>query len=72
MAYVAYKYLPKRTAYDKVLSEKAFAVASNPKYGGYQCELASVVYIFFDKKSNDTAKDTATHTGTEIVLKINS
>ena len=30
---------------------KAFAIASNPKYGRYQRRLASMVYKIFDKKS---------------------
>ena len=30
---------------------KAFAIANNPKYDGYQRGLASMVYKFFDKKS---------------------
>ena len=36
---------------DKVLKDKAFKIASNPKYDGYQRGLASMVYNFFDKKS---------------------
>ena len=36
---------------DKVLRDKAFKIASNPKYEGYQRGLASMVYKFFDKKS---------------------
>ena len=43
--------LVKRTQSDKVLKVKAFKIASNPKYGGYQRGLASMVYKFFDKKS---------------------
>ena len=31
---------------------KAFKIASDPKYDGYQRRLASVVYKFFDKKSS--------------------
>ena len=31
--------------------DKAFNVARNPKYDGYQRGLASMVYKFFDKKS---------------------
>ena len=45
------KDLVKRTQSDKVLSDKAFKVANNPNYDGYQRELASMVYKFFDKKS---------------------
>ena len=36
---------------DKVLRDKAFNIAKNPKYDGYQRGLASMVYRFFDKKS---------------------
>ena len=46
------KRLVKRTQSDKVLKDKAFKIASNPKYDGYQRGLASMVYKFFDKKSN--------------------
>ena len=51
MAYGKYKDLEKRTQSDKVLKDQAFAIASNPKYDGYQRGLASMVYKFFDKKS---------------------
>ena len=50
MAYGDFKDLAKRTAADKVLRDKAFNIAKNPKYDGYQRELASMVYKFFDKK----------------------
>ena len=33
-------------------SLKAFKIAIDPKYYGYQRGLASMVYRFFDKKSN--------------------
>ena len=36
---------------DKVLRDKAFKIASDQKYDGYQRGLASTVYKFFDKKS---------------------
>ena len=36
---------------DKVLRDKAFKIASDQKYDGYQRGLASMVYKFFDKKS---------------------
>ena len=52
MAYGKSKDLIKRTQSDKVLKDKAFKIASNPKYDGYQRRLASMVYKFFDKKSN--------------------
>ena len=52
MAYGKSKDLVKRTQSDKVLREKAFKIASDPKYDGYQRGLASMVYKFFDKKSS--------------------
>ena len=51
MAYGDFKDLKRRTASDKVLRDKAFNIAKNPKYDGYQRGLASMVYKFFDKKS---------------------
>ena len=52
MAYGKSKGLTKRTQSDKVLGDKAFKIASDPKYDGYQRGLASMVYKFFDKKSS--------------------
>ena len=52
MAYGKSKNLVKRTQSDKVLRNKAFKIASDPKYDGYQRVLASMVYKFFDKKSS--------------------
>ena len=51
MAYGHFKDLARRTASDKILRDKAFNIAKNPKYDGYQRGLASMVYKFFDKKS---------------------
>ena len=48
-AYVDHKDLINRTKSDKVLRDKAYDIASNPEYNGYQRGLASMVYIFFDK-----------------------
>ena len=47
-----------RTKADKVLKDRAYNIASNPEYDGYQRGLASMVYKFFDKKSmgSDVAK----------------
>ena len=39
-----------RTEADKVLRDKAYNIASNPKYDGYQRGLAGIVYKIFDKK----------------------
>ena len=51
MAYNKYNDLERRTKSDKVLKDKAFEIASNPKYNGYERGLASMAYKFFDKKS---------------------
>ena len=40
-----------RTQSGKVSKDKAFKIASNQTYDGYQRGLASVVYKFFYKKS---------------------
>ena len=57
MTYGDFKDLAKRTAADKVLRDKAFKIASDQKYDGYQRGLASMVYKFFDKKSQGSGVD---------------
>ena len=52
MTYCKSKDLTKRTQSDKVLRHKAFKIANDPRYDGYQRGLASMVYKFFDKKSS--------------------
>ena len=47
-AYSDSKDLEKRTQSVKVLKNKAFSIANNPKYDGYQRGLASMAYTFFD------------------------
>ena len=56
MAYGDFKDLAKRTFEDKVLRDKAFKIASDQKYDGYQRGLASMVYKFFDKKSQGNGR----------------
>ena len=51
MVYRDFKDLTKRTATYKVLRNKAFKIASDQKYVGYQRGLASMIYKLFDKKS---------------------
>ena len=53
-AYADHKDLINRTEADKVLKDKAYNIASNQEYDGYQRSLASVVYKFFDKKSTES------------------
>ena len=62
VAYGYFKDLARRTASNKTLRDKAFNIAKNPRYDGYQRGLASMVYNFFDKKL----------TGSGIVNNINS
>ena len=50
-AYVDHKDLINRTEADKALRDKAYDIASNPEYDGYQRGLAGMIYKFFDKKS---------------------
>ena len=54
-----HKDLINRTKSDKVLRDKAYDIASNPEYDGYQRGLASMVYKFFDKKA--TVEPSAKH-----------
>ena len=52
MAYGGYKDLNRKTFADKVLCNKSFNIAKDPKYDGYQCGLVSMIYKFFDKKAS--------------------
>ena len=51
MAYGDFKELAKITASEKVLRDKAFNIAKNPKCDGYQRSLAAMGYKFFHRKS---------------------
>ena len=51
MAYGKTKDLVNRTQSDKVFKDKAFKIASDPKYDGYQRGLVSMIYKIFDNKS---------------------
>ena len=50
MTYGDFKDLARRTASDKIMCDKAFNSAKDPKYDGYQIVLASMVYRFFNEK----------------------
>ena len=63
MTYGDFKDLKRRTASCKTLRDKAFNIAKNPKYDGYQRGLPSMVYNFFDK--------TSTSSGVNIPLEFN-
>ena len=57
-AYFDSKDLTKRTIADKILKNKAFNIAKDPKYDGYQRGLAPMVYKFFDKNSEGSGVST--------------
>ena len=69
-AYADHKDLINRTKADKVLRDKVYDVASNPKYDAYQRGLASMVYKFFDKKSMESG--TAEPSSLEPIVKDSS
>ena len=50
MAYVDFEDLVRRTAFDKMLHDKTFNIAKNPKCDVYQRRIASVVYKLKKKK----------------------
>ena len=50
-AYLDSKDLPKRTISDKILKDRAYEIARNRKYDGYQEAIATMVYKCFDKKT---------------------
>ena len=54
MTYGDFKDIKRRTVSDKVLRDKVFNIAKNPRYDGYQRGLASMVYNVFDKKSKES------------------
>ena len=49
-AYGNFKDLTRRTAYNRILRDKVFNIAKNPKYDEYQPGLASMIYNFLIKK----------------------
>ena len=71
MAYGGFKDLKRRTASDKILRDKAFNIAKNPKFDGYQSSLASMVYNFFDKKSASLTDKSVASGGVNIPLEFN-
>ena len=55
MTYGDFKDLTKRTASNKVLFDKVFGIANNPKYDRYQRGIAAMVHKFLDKKTSGGA-----------------
>ena len=62
-AYCDSKDLTKKTVADKILRNRAFNIAKDQKYDGYQRGLASMVYKFFDKRSKESG---AKHINTKL------
>ena len=58
ISYGDFEDLKKRTAAEKVLRDKAFDIAKDPKCDGYQRGLASIVYIFLDKNTKGSGVTT--------------
>ena len=59
MASGKYKNLTKRTKSVKFLKNQASKIANNSKYDWYQRGFASILYTFFDKKSDSLPDKTA-------------
>ena len=70
-AYSDSKDLTKRTVADNIKKNKAFDIAKDPKYDGYQRGLASMVYKFFDSKVGSPDKKSvgsgAKHVNTKLI-----
>ena len=64
------KDLTRRTGSDEILRDKAFNIAKNPKYDGYQRGLALVIYEFFDKKYSCGATENKIVAGKRIIRRI--
>ena len=52
-AYNKYKDLKYRTQSAVVLKNKAYKIAVDPKYNGYERTLASMVWMFFNERSKN-------------------
>ena len=72
MAYGNFKDLKRRTAADNVLRDKAFNIAKNPKYDGYQRDLASMIYTFLIKRLKAVASHLQINLLLNLYLKINN
>ena len=72
IAYRDFKDLTRRTTSDKILHDKAFSIAKNPKYDGYQRGLPSIVYKFSSIKSqNISNKELGEELRKLIIIKFN-
>ena len=69
MVYVDFKDLTRRTVSGKILLDKAFNIAKNPKYDEYQRGLTSMIYKFFDKNSTSPADKSASASASDLSAK---
>ena len=58
-AYSESKDLAKRTISEKILKDRAYEIARNRGYDGYQSALASMMYKFLDKKTRSRVRTTS-------------
>ena len=68
---LVFKESKRRTASDKILRDKAFNIAKNPKYDAYPRGLVAMVYRFFDKKSASLTDKSVSGSGINIPLEFN-
>ena len=72
MAHGDFKDLKRRTTADNVLRDKAFNIAKNLKYDGYQRELASMVYNFLIKRLKAMVSHLQINLLLDLYLKMNN
>ena len=71
MAYGNFTDLTRRTAADKVLRDKAFNIAKNPKYDWYQRGLATMAYKCFVKKNSSGTVKNKNISNKELIEELN-
>ena len=70
MTYGDFKDLATETCADKVLFDKAFDIAKNRKFDGYQLGLAWMVYKPFDKENSDSVIKNANVSNEELAREL--
>ena len=70
MAYEDFKNLSRRTTSDKKLLDKAYSIAKNQQYDGYQRGLASLVYNFLIKTASSGAIEREVEQNKELAEKL--
>ena len=71
MAHGDSKDLTRRTAFDKILHDKAFNIGENLKHDRYQKGLSLMVYKFFDKKASGSGINNKNMLNKAIIRKFN-